>query len=384
MSDIGGNPRVVSLPPSGIRTINDRKRPSSIDLSIGQPSLKPDAEPFEYAAKWVEEHGCPYAPYLGLPDLRSAVAGIYGGRFHGKPSNVLVTNGSQEAIYLAIKALVDPAHDELVLVDPGYPSYARCCALEGISMRSVVADSSDGFRLGADAVLEAMTPKTRMVVIGSPSNPAGTVFKRDDVEKLAAALAKRSGPPVWMLVDEVYRELTFCDGGFAAMNDVYPFTLAVQSLSKCCALTGMRMGFLIGPDEAIALATRIHMVALMSIAMPLQIAALRILSEPARLRAHVPWYQRQRSILIEAARQAEVPIVEPEGAFYAMVPLPERWRGDSLAGGYALLDECDVVTVHGSAFGQQTEGFVRITWAADERSLRQGIARIGEFLARHR
>jgi aspartate/methionine/tyrosine aminotransferase len=380
---IDGNPRVVALPPSGIRTINDRKRPTSIDLSIGQPSIKPDPAPFVAASDWVREHGCPYAPYAGVPELRAAVAGIYGGRFHDKPENVLVTNGSQEAIYLAIKALLQPGRDEVLLVDPCYPSYARCCTLEGISWRAVAAQSADRFRVRIPDILEALTPMTRMIVLGTPSNPTGSMLSRTDVEALTSALSARSGPPVWVLVDEVYRELTFTPEGFAAMNDSYPHTLVVQSLSKSCALTGLRLGFLIGSEPAIQLATRIHMVTLMSTSMFSQRVAVEIVSQPERLRAHRPWYERQRSMMLAAARDAAVPILEPEGAFYAMVPLPARWTDDSLAGGYALLEEFDVVTVHGSVFGKQAEGYLRMTWAADEASVREGVGRIGEFLRKH-
>lgn len=383
MTAIAGNPRVVALPPSGIRAINDRKRPTSIDLSVGQPSLQPDPEPFFAAAEWVRKHGCPYAPYAGLPDLRAAVAEIYGGRFHNKSENVIVTNGSQEAIYLAIKALLRPGEDKVLLLDPCYPSYHRVCDMEGITWRTVATNADENFRVDIDALLGAIGPSTRMIVLGSPSNPSGATLSRADVRALAEGLTNRQGPPVWVLVDEVYRELTYGPEPYASIIDAYSHTIAVQSLSKSCALTGLRMGFLIGPPTAVQLATRIHMVALMSVAMPAQRIALEILSTPERLRAHRPWYERQRALMLDSARAARVPVVEPEGAFYAMVPLTGAYRHDSLAGGFALLDEFDVVAVHGSVFGAQTEGFLRVSWCADEATVRHGFARIGEFLAKH-
>ena len=377
------NPRLLALPPSGIRVVHDRKRATSIDLSIGQPSLKPDAEPFVRAAEWVRTHGCPYPPYAGLPELRTAVAGIYGGRFHDKPENVCVTNGSQEAIYLAIKALLQPDRDEVLVVNPGYPSYSRCCDLEGIRWRMVAAYAEDGFRVRADAILEGLTPATRLIAIGSPANPSGALLAQPDVEALARGLSARSAPPIWVLIDEVYRELTYAPDGYHALSDYYPNTIVVQSLSKCCALTGLRLGFFIGPADAVQIATRAHTLMLMSVSLPAQRVALDIFNAPERLRAHRPWYDAQRSMMLTLAHLSSIDLIKPEGAFYALVALPSRWRADSLGAAYALLDEFDVVTVPGSVFGSQAEGFLRITWAADETSVREGMERIGEFLAKY-
>ena len=375
-----GNVRLEALPPSGIRLVQHRMRPTSIDLSIGQPSLMPDAAPFAAAAEWVREHGCPYPPYNGLPDLRAAVAGIYGGRFNAAPDNVCVTNGSQEAIYLAIKSLLEPGRDEVLIVDPGYPSYARCCDLEGVARRSVRVEGADGFRVRAGALLEALTPATRMIVLGSPSNPSGSVFSKADVDELSRGLGARGGEPVIVVVDEVYREMTYVEGGYHSMADAYPHTIVVQSLSKACALTGLRVGFFIGPEHAVTLATRAHMLMMMSVSLPAQRVALDIFAHPERLRAHHDWYVAQRTVMLEAARDHGVPIVEPEGAFYAMARLPERWHTDSTAAAYALLDEYDVVTVPGKVFGSQAEGYLRVTWAAEAASVREGLARIGSFV----
>ena len=374
------NPRLVALPASGLRVVQHRMRPTSIDLGIGQPSLMPDLEPFEAATQWIREHGCPYPPYNGIPELRAAVAQLYGGRDHGKADNVCVTNGSQEAIYLAIKTLLEPGRDEVLVVNPGYPSYARCCALEGIACRSVDAHARDGFRIKAHALLEALRPETRMIVLGSPANPSGALLMPEDVAELARGLGARSGPPVIVVVDEVYRELTYATPSYPSMADAYPNTYVVQSLSKSCALTGLRVGFLIGPEEGVSLATRAHMLMLMSVSVYSQHVALEIVRKPERLRAQVPWYVAQRAAMLESVAAGDVPIIVPDGAFYTMVRLPERWRTDSLGAAHALLDEQDVVTVPGFLFGSQAEGYLRVTWSADPASVREGFARIGRFI----
>ena len=374
------NPRLVALPASGLRVVQHRMRPTSLDLSIGQPSLMPDTEPFEAATQWIREHGCPYPPYNGLPELRAAIASIYGGRHFTKADNVCVTNGSQEAIYLAIKTLLEPGRDEVLVVNPGYPSYPRCCALEGIACRDVKAQARDGFRVRAHALLEALRPETRMIVLGSPANPSGALLMQEDVDELARELTNRPGPPVIVVVDEVYREMTYAATPYPSMADAYPNTYVVQSMSKSCALTGLRVGFLIGPEDGVSLATRAHMLMLMSVSIFSQRVALEIVRKPERLRAHVPWYVAQRAAMLEAAAAGDVQIIEPDGAFYTMVRLPERWRSDSLGAAHALLDEQDVVTVPGFLFGSQGEGYLRVTWSADPASVREGFARIGRFV----
>jgi aminotransferase len=252
--------------------------------------------------------------------------------------------------------------------------------LEGIARRSVPTDGSDGFRLRAGALLDALRPETRMIVIGSPANPSGSLFRREDVEELARGLGSQPGEPVFVVMDEVYRELTFPPETFASMADVYPHTIVVQSLSKSCALTGLRVGFFIGPLDAVQLATRAHMLMMMSVSLPAQRVALEILRQPDRLRAHYPWYAAQRAMMLDVARANSVPAIPPDGAFYTMVPLPERWRGDSLGAANTLLDEHDLVTVPGSVFGSRGEGYLRVTWAADEADVREGFRRLGRFL----
>ncbi|HXW76246.1 MAG TPA: pyridoxal phosphate-dependent aminotransferase, partial [Candidatus Eremiobacteraceae bacterium] len=277
------NARVGALLPSGIRAIQEHKRPTSIDLSVGQPSLRPDPQPLFAAARWVEEHGCAYPPYAGFEELRELAGRAFGAR---SAANVCVTNGSQEAIYLAIKTLLEPGRDEALVVDPGYPSYPRCCALEGVAVRAVRARPEDGFRIHAEVLIEALTPATRLIALGSPANPSGAVFGRDDIGRLAQALRARTGEPVYVLVDEVYRELCFGPQPFASLADEYEHTIVVQSLSKSCALTGLRLGFLIGPADIIGPATRAHTLMFMSTSVPAQRAAIEILREPETLRAH--------------------------------------------------------------------------------------------------
>jgi aspartate/methionine/tyrosine aminotransferase len=380
MSAAIANSRLLNIAPSGIRAIHDRKRPTSLNLGIGEPSLKPDVAPFESAVDWVREHGCPYTSYAGLPELRELVAKVYGGKFFRGADSVCVTNGSQEAIFLAIKTLAEPGRDEVLVTNPGYPIYHKVCELEGIAWRSVSFKAEDSFTPRADAILAALQPKTRLIVLASPANPTGAVMPPAEVVALARGLAARPGPPVYVLADEVYRELTYTAEPFKSIADEYPHTVAVLSLSKSCALTGLRIGFLIAPPEIALAAGRMHSLVLMSASQFGQRVALEIFREPIRLRAHVPWYIQQREVMLEAAGRNLLDIIEPAGAFYVLVGLPERLRRDSTAAAFALLEEHDVVTVPGAVFASNTEGFLRVTWAAGREAVIEGLRRIAEFV----
>jgi aspartate/methionine/tyrosine aminotransferase len=380
MSMAIANSRLLNIAPSGIRAIHDRKRPTSLNLGIGEPSLKPDVAPFETAVEWVREYGCPYTSYAGIPELRELVANVYGGKSFRSADGVCVTNGSQEAIFLAIKTLAEPGRDEVLVTNPGYPIYHKVCELEGIAWRAVNFKAEDSFTPRADAILAALQPKTRLIVLASPANPTGAVMPPSEVAALARGLSARPGPPVYVLADEVYRELTYTAEPFRSIADEYPYTVSVLSLSKSCALTGLRIGFLIAPPEIAAAAGRMHSLVLMSASQFGQRVALEIFRDPDRLRAQVPWYIKQRDMMLEAAKRDRLEIVEPAGAFYVLVRLPERLRRDSTAAAYALLEEHDVVTVPGAVFASNTEGYLRVTWAARREAVVEGLARLGAFV----
>ncbi|MDQ2818397.1 MAG: pyridoxal phosphate-dependent aminotransferase [Candidatus Eremiobacteraeota bacterium] len=376
------NPRVSALAPSGIRALAERKRPTSIDLSVGQPGLPPDIGPFETATDWVRRNGCLYPPYCGVEQLRQKVANVYGGPLFAGAENVCVTNGAQEAIYIAIKTLVDPRAGEVLVLNPGYPSYARCCELEGIAWRPIGLDASGGFALTAAAVLAAVGPATRLIIIGSPSNPTGAVMAPTEVDELGRGLISLGDAAPWVIFDEVYRELSYEDAPFRSITTTYPKSMSVQSLSKSCAVTGLRIGFLIGPTEVIERATRVHALMLMSISVFGQQVALGMLRSTATLGSHRPYYQAQRQVMRAAARGAAIEFVDPQGAFYTLVRLSPSWHGRSHQAAVHLLEQYDVVTVAGDVFGSATSDYLRVTWSGSAADVREGFDRIGRFLSR--
>jgi aspartate/methionine/tyrosine aminotransferase len=375
------NPVLDGIAPSIIRAINARKRPGDIDLGLGEPTLRPDPRPFDAATAWVREHGLPYTANAGLAELRARVAAYVGLPERAAAENVVLTIGSEEALYLALKAAIDPARDEVLIVEPCYLAYPKLCALEGIRHRMVALDPADDFRPSAARVLEALGPDTRMIVLNSPNNPTGRVWPESELRALADGLAARPGEPVRVLSDEVYRELYFTPQPPVSIGALWPHALVAGSLSKSNALTGLRLGWLVGDAKTVAAATKVHQLVNTAASTFSQVVAMEIFADSASLAAHRPHYAERRALLEGLMREHGLRYAPIEGAFYCMVRLPEHLAGDSLAAAEALLERHRVLATPGVAFGDSGEGWMRLSWVAELDDLRAGIERIAAFFA---
>ncbi len=377
------NPRIAEIPPSIIRTIHAARQPGDIDLGLGEPTLPPELEPFEAALAWTRRNGSPYSPNAGFPELRELVASYLAREpwCDGAPTaaNVCVTVGSEEALFLAIKTVVDPARDEVLIVEPCYLAYPKICLLEGIRFRMVGLSAEADFEPDADRVLEALRPDTRLVVINTPANPTGRVWPAAELERLADGLAGRERR-IFVLADEVYRELYFGDAAPASSAAYHGDTLIAGSLSKSNALTGLRLGWLAGPADVLNAAVKVHQFVNTAASTFSQRVAVELLREPSSLAAHRPAYASTRDLLISEAGRCGVRLLEPEGTFYALVALPPHLAADSGAAARDLLERERVVTVPGIGFGASSEGWLRISWVAPPEVVREGITRIGRWI----
>jgi aspartate/methionine/tyrosine aminotransferase len=375
------NPVLDGIAPSIIRAINARKRPGDIDLGLGEPTLRPDPRPFDAATGWVREHGLPYTANAGLAELRARVAAYVGLPERAAAENAVLTVGSEEALYLALKAAIDPARDEVLIVEPCYLAYPKLCALEGIRHRMVALDPADDFRPSAARVLEALGPHTRMIVLNSPNNPTGRVWPESELRALADGLAARPGEPVRVLSDEVYRELYFTPRPPVSIGALWPHALVAGSLSKSNALTGLRLGWLVGDAKTVAAATKVHQLVNTASSTFSQVVAMEIFADAANLAAHRAHYAERRALLEGLMEEHGLRYAPIEGAFYCMVRLPEHLAGDSLAAAEALLERHRVLATPGVAFGDSGEGWMRLSWVAEPDALRAGIERIAAFFA---
>jgi aspartate aminotransferase len=372
------NPRVSEISASLIREMHSRKRATSIDLGLGEPSLLPTFTHFEDAMRHVAAHGVKYTPNAGDPALREAIAHRYRYPKMDRAENVCITVGSQEAMYVAIKTLLDPARDELLVVEPAFPSYAKMAALEGIAVRSVAMCAEDDFAFDGQRIAAAIGERTRAIVVCSPCNPTARVVSRNAAGQLVQALHRRGGEPIWVIHDEIYREQTFVDDA-AYFAQIYPNTIVTNSLSKSNALTGLRLGWLLGPAAFVTQAVKVHAWVVSCADTFAQQVALHVFQTPSALEEHFPWYQRRREELLAALRQTGFHFIAPEGSFYVCVRLPEGSR--SIEAAHELIERYDVVAIPGIAFGDSMEGWLRLTWVGPPDQVSEGISRIGAYCA---
>lgn len=369
------NPNITAVQPSVIRAINARKKASTIDLGLGEPSLPPTIAFFEAATRSVAEHGIKYTVNAGATVLREAIVRCYGYKYIDDPSNVCITTGSQEAVYVAIKALLDPKEDELLVVEPAFPVYAKIAQMEGITVLRVQMARLDGFAFDVEKILGALTPRTRMVVICSPCNPTGRVMRAQDARRLALGLRmhrEKHGKPIYVLHDEIYRELMFVEDA-ASFATEYEDAIVVNSLSKSNAMTGLRLGWVAAQPAAAAEILKAHTYVTSCASTYAQYVAAAIFRAGA-LGEHAPWYKAQRAKATAALGESGLDFVAPDGGFYACVKLPEGTN--SLAFAQHLIEKADVAAIPGVIFGASLEGWLRLSWVTSIERFREGLRRI--------
>ncbi len=367
---------MAAIEPSVIRQIAAKKKPGSIDLGLGEPTILPQRRFIDAAARWAAEHGVKYTVNAGDLGLRERIAAHYAYPGMSDARNVCVTTGSQEAVFVAIKTLLDPAEDELLVAAPAFPAYAKMAQLEGVACRRVDMRAADDFRYDVEAILGAVGERTRVVVIASPANPTGRVIRAADARRLAEGLRARGGPPVWVLQDEIYRELTYVDDpGHVALY--YPHTIVANSLSKSNALTGMRIGWLIAPDGAIEALNKTHAWVTSTASAFGQRVAYEIFGEAGAIAEQSAWYRTQLTRVGTALDASGLRYVPIDGAFYACVKLPHG--DDSLAVALDLVENRGVVTIPGRIFGDSLEGWLRLSWVAPIEDFEEGLRRIASL-----
>jgi aminotransferase len=379
--------RAEALAPSIIREMSGRRRPTSIDLSLGQPSLPPDLEVLARATARLAEVGYGYTDNAGMPELRALIAEHFALPGRQRAENVIVTVGSEEAVFLALMASVDEGA-EVLLPEPGYPAYPGIVRSIGAVPVPYRVEASTGFVARADALEALCTERTRAVILNGPSNPFGAI---DSVEELAriAALAERRGLVV--LSDEIYRELTYQEALPPSICSLTERAIFVSGLSKNCALTGYRLGYLVAEAGFVKQAALLHQLMVTCAPRVAQLAAIEIFREPGRLRAHLPYYAAARARLEEEARglPADAPLHLGAGAFYAILDVSAYLEGAGpgpsapvMRLALELLDEEDVVVVPGIAFGPSGGWFWRLSYAAGADLAGEGLRRVARFLGR--
>jgi aspartate aminotransferase len=363
-----------------------------ISLTVGEPDFDTPASVKQAGIRAIEEGFTKYMPTAGTPELRQAVCAKLA-RENGleyRPEQVIASVGAKHTIYNLLMALVDPG-DEVVIPAPYWVSYPDMVLLAGGKPLIVETTEASGFKVTADQLRQAVTPRTRLLILNSPSNPTGAAYTRRDLEALAAVCVERD---LVVCSDEIYEKLVydgFVQTAFAALGpEVYARTVTVNGLSKAYAMTGWRLGYAAGPVEVIR---AMEVVQSQSTSNPSSItikAATAALSQPAgELPMMVAEFDRRRRYLVDALGSLPgVTCRMPEGAFYAFpnvsALLGRRARdGRTIRTSYELadylLDVARVGTVAGAAFG--AEGHLRLSYAAALPKIEEAVARVRGALA---
>lgn len=363
-----------------------------IGFGAGEPDFPTPAHIVEAAAEACRDpKSHKYTPTPGLPELRSAVADktARDSGYAVEAAQVLVTNGGKQAIYNAFAALLDPG-DEVLVPAPYWTTYPEAVALAGGVPVPIDTDEQSGFKATVEQLEAARTPRTKVLLFVSPSNPTGAVYSRERVEAIGR-WADDHG--LWILTDEIYEHLTYDDNVFHSMPAVVPELadrcIVVNGVAKTYAMTGWRVGWMIGPLDVVKAATNLQSHCTSNVGNVSQRAALAALtgdlSAVGEMRAV---YDRRRRTIHEMLNAIPgLSCVEPEGAFYAFpsfkAVLGREIRGrtpqSTLELAEVILDEARVAIVPGEAFG--APGYARLSYALGDDDLAEGVSRIAKLLA---
>lgn len=360
-----------------IRKISDRARPGSVSLGLGEPDLPTPQVIIREAVRVLQEEKNPYSLQAGLPALRELVAADYPNMNLG-PDQVVVTAGSQESLYLILRTLVEEG-DEVLIPNPGFIPYPTIIRMVGGRAVSYRLPAANDFGFDLDDFKSKLSARTKVVICISPSNPTGRVLSRADLRAMADAVAA-SGSNAFIVSDEIYRELYYTPERPASISEFYPRTIVVSGLSKSMRMTGWRIGWLAGDAEVMRAVLVLHGYVVTCASTISQKAALAAWTEEAaqaREEYRAIFHRRRDHLLNQLRNELGLRAVTPEGAFYTMVDVSQY--GDEMRVAEAGLEQ-GVVTIPAASFGDESKGFLRISFCADEERLTEGVRRLGAAL----
>lgn len=372
--------------PSGIRKFFDlaAEMPECISLGVGEPDFQTPWDIRDAAIHSLEVGRTKYTANAGLHELREAIREYMVRKFSLSydAEDVIVTVGGSEAIDLAIRALVEPG-DEVIIPEPCYVSYDPITTLTGGKPVPVACLEENEFRITAQQIRDAITPKTKILVLGFPNNPTGAVLRHEDLAEIAEVLRDTN---VTVLSDEIYAELVYGirHESIASLPGMKERTVVVGGFSKTFSMTGWRLGFACGPRELIKTMLKIHQSCIMAAPTTSQFAAITALrdcdDDVEEMRRQ---YDLRRQYCVRKLNEMGLKTFEPKGAFYVF---PNITSSGMTSEEFCekLLQEKHVAIVPGTAFGNAGEGFARISYAYSIDHLREAFRRIAAFLKEHK
>ncbi len=378
--------RVASLKPSGIRKFFDivATMKDVISLGIGEPDFATPAPILEAGFESLKRGETHYTSNAGLLELRSGLSkhlmDLYGISYD--PINeIVITVGVSEALYLALTAILDPGQ-EVLIPTPCFVAYQPEVILAGGTPVEVPSKLEDNFQPNLSALEDAVTSRTRAILIGYPNNPTGAVASRATLTEVLRIAEKHD---LIVISDEIYDRLVYgiVHVNFASLPGARERTITLGGFSKDYAMTGWRIGYAAGPAEIIKGLLRIHQYTIMSAPTTAQVAALAALMHgESHVQQMIAEYDRRRNLIVNGLNQLGLPTFEPRGAFYAFPQVSVTGMDDELFANL-LLEEERVAVVPGTAFGSGGDGFVRCSYATAYEKIEEALNRMEKFMRRH-
>lgn len=381
------SPRVRSIPPSGIRKyfdlINEMK--DVISLGIGEPDFVTPWNIREAGIYSLEKGHTHYSSNAGFIELREEISGYLHRRFgleYDPKTEIIVTVGGSEGIDIALRALVEPG-DEVIIPEPSFVAYKGCAVFAGAAPVTVNLRAEDQFRLTPELLENAITDRTKVVIIPFPNNPTGAIMDRSDLSKIVEVLKDRN---IIVISDEIYAELTYQGQhvSIASFPEMKDKTVVISGFSKAYAMTGWRLGYACGHPVLMDAMKKIHQYAIMCSPTTAQYAAIEALKNSDNdVCTMIREYNRRRRVMVDGFRKMGLDCFEPLGAFYVF-PCIKSTGMDSDEFCEKLLKQEKVLVVPGNAFGDCGQGFVRATYANSTENIFEAIKRIGRFVEQNR
>ena len=379
---------ITEIQPSGIRKFFDivTEMKDAISLGVGEPDFDTPWHVRDDGIYYMEKGRTFYTSNAGLKELKEEISSYlkrkYGLKYDPK-DQIMVTVGGSEAIDIAMRAMLDPG-DEVLIPQPSYVSYLPCAKLAGGVPVVIELKAENEFRLTREELLEAITPKTKLLVLPFPNNPTGAIMERKDLEALVDVIIAND---LYVITDEIYSELTYGEDGhvsIASMPGMWDRTIYINGLSKSHAMTGWRLGYACGPDLILKQMLKIHQFAIMcapTISQYAGVEALKNGDEDVAVMREA--YNERRRYVLHRFHQMGLECFEPFGAFYAFPCIKEfGMTSDEFA--LRFLQEEKVAVVPGTAFGACGEGFLRISYAYSLEELKKALGRLECFVNRLR
>ncbi|OOM16179.1 aminotransferase class I/II-fold pyridoxal phosphate-dependent enzyme [Clostridium saccharobutylicum] len=374
---------VKKMPPSGIRKYFDmiNEMEDVISLGVGEPDFVTPWNVREAGIYSIEEGHTHYSSNAGFVELRNEISKYLYRRFdlsYNPLNEILVTVGGSEGIDLALRTLVGPG-DEVIIPEPSFVAYKGCTAFTGATAKVLNLKAEDQFKLTPEDLEEAITPKTKVVIIPFPNNPTGAIMNRDELAAIVEVLKDKD---IIVISDEIYAELCYGDKhvSIASFPEMKEKTLVINGFSKSYAMTGWRLGYVCGHQILIDAMKKIHQYGIMCSPTTAQYAAIEALKNgDDSVIEMTKEYNRRRRVLVDGFRKIGLECFEPLGAFYVFPSIKSTGITSDEFCEQLLISE-KVLTVPGNAFGECGEGFIRACYASSMDNIIEALKRIEKFV----